>query len=180
MLATAAPLEYENGLFVLLTLEDISDLVDWEKASESLMRRARDFDGGTILVDSLLQERADEKVGIQENLMLNITGLLLPLIDQLKKTKMTKLQESYLSLIGSKIREITSPFYRTLSGEYFGLTPMQIRVSDLIKTGKTTKEIALLLNTSVRAIEFHRHSIRKKMNLTKSKQSLKSVLSKVS
>ena len=125
------------------------------------------------------KEVVEQQIRNQENMVLNITELLLPLIKKLEQTNLTEVQKSYLSLIGSTIHDITSPFYRTLSGKYFGLTPMEIKVADLIRNGKTTKEIAELLGNSIRAIEFHRHNIRKKIKIDNTSTSLKSALSEI-
>ena len=178
LLITTAPFEYDGQTLILLALEDISDLIEREKAGEMIARKRQELDEADIAFEVLLRKHAKEKVRLQENLTLNITQMLMPLIHKLKQTKLSDLQELYLSHIVATIREITSPFYRTLSGEYFGLTPMEIQVADLIRAGKTSKEIAVLLDTSVRAIEFHRHNIRKKVGITNKKESLKKVLSR--
>jgi len=45
--------------------------------------------------------------------------------------------------------------------------------------GRTTKEIATILNVSVKAVEFHRYNIRKKLRLTGNKSSLSAYLSQL-
>jgi DNA-binding CsgD family transcriptional regulator len=53
---------------------------------------------------------------------------------------------------------------------------MQIQIADLVKAGKSTKEISELLNLSDRAIEFHRNNIRNKLGLKNKKINLQSYL----
>ena len=72
--------------------------------------------------------------------------------------------------------KIVSPFLRKLSSKFLGLTPTEIQVSDLIRHGKTTKEIADMLNLSYRIVEFHRVNIRRKIGIKNKKASLMSHL----
>jgi len=71
---------------------------------------------------------------------------------------------------------IISPFTYKLSSKVLGLTPKEIHVANLVKDGKTAKEIAGLFDVSVRTIEFHRKSIRAKIGLKNSKVNLRSRL----
>ncbi|WP_299983698.1 helix-turn-helix transcriptional regulator [Desulfobacula sp.] len=61
----------------------------------------------------------------------------------------------------STLSDIVSPFLHKLSLEFLNLTPSEIQVANLVKFGKTTKEIAQILNLSGKTIEFYRKSIRK-------------------
>jgi len=56
------------------------------------------------------------------------------------------------------------------------LTPVEIRVASLIKEGLTNKEIAEILLVSKNTILFHRHNIRKKLDLKNKKINLRSHL----
>jgi DNA-binding CsgD family transcriptional regulator len=49
-------------------------------------------------------------------------------------------------------------------------------VAGLVREGKTSKEIASLINVSERGVEFHRNNIRRKLDLTNAKKNLRSYL----
>jgi DNA-binding CsgD family transcriptional regulator len=63
-----------------------------------------------------------------------------------------------------------------LSPKYLGLTPTEIRVANLVKDRRTTREIAEFMNLSGKTIEFHRDSIRKKLGLKNTKVNLRTHL----
>jgi len=65
------------------------------------------------------------------------------------------------------LQNIISPFTHKLATKYLNLTNREIQVANLIKEGKTTKEIVEILNVSASAISVHRFHIRKKLGLKK-------------
>jgi len=69
-----------------------------------------------------------------------------------------------------------SSFTYRLGSKFYNLTPSEIHVANLVKQGKTTKEIAELLRLSHRTICFHRENIRKKLGLKNQKINLTSHL----
>ncbi len=84
---------------------------------------------------------------------------------------------AYVKIIKSNLHDIVSPFYREVSSKHSSLTPKQIQISNLIKEGKTTKEIAEILCVSKAAFDFHRDKMRRKLGLNKKKVNLRSFLS---
>ena len=82
-------------------------------------------------------------------------------------------------MIKSNLNDIISPFGRVLSLSDLKLTPREIQIANLIKEGRTTKEIAKLLRLSDRTITTHRDNIRKKLGLKAKKANLRTYLSSV-
>ena len=79
-------------------------------------------------------------------------------------------------MIESNLNDITSPFAGRFSSVYALLTTAEIQIAQLVKDGKRTRQIAELMNVSVRTIESHRGSIRMKIGARNRKGSLRSLL----
>ncbi|MDY6988489.1 MAG: LuxR C-terminal-related transcriptional regulator [Thermodesulfobacteriota bacterium] len=124
----------------------------------------------------LLKRREEDKAELEEKVLSNVKGLVLPYVDALRNTRLDPKQQTYLGIIESHLNSIVSPFSAKLSAKYWGLTPREIQIAALIKEGKTSKEIAELSNVSTRAIEFHRDNIRAKLGLKNKKANLRSSL----
>ena len=97
-------------------------------------------------------------------------------MDKLKESNVSEKQKIYINVIELHLKEIISPFTRRLASKYVNLTPAEIQIATLIKQGKTTKDIADLLNLSLRTINFHRENIRDKLGLKNEKVNLRSHL----
>jgi DNA-binding NarL/FixJ family response regulator len=87
-----------------------------------------------------------------------------------------KSQKAYMTILEASLNQVTSPFLHRLSFSFSNFTPTEIQVANLLKQGKTNKEIGELLNSSSRTIAFHRDNIRKKLGLKNKKTNLKSYL----
>jgi DNA-binding CsgD family transcriptional regulator len=67
----------------------------------------------------------------------------------------------------SAFDEVHEEFLDRLKSRYPNLTPTELRLCAFLKMNMPTKEIAPLLNISVRGVEVCRYRIRKKMNITR-------------
>jgi PAS domain S-box-containing protein len=146
------------------------------KRKEELKAQARNLEEMNTALKVLLKHREEDKSELEEKVLANVKELVLPYVEALKNTKLGGKQVAYASIIESHLNDIISPFLRKLSSKHRGLTPKEIQVAGFIKAGKTTKEIAGLLNASVRAVEFHRENIRSKLGLKNKKANLRSYL----
>ncbi len=124
----------------------------------------------------LLKQREADKKELGEVVMSNIKELIDPYLDRLKKSRLTSMQKTMVDILESNLDNIVSPFISRLSSKYINLTPTEIRVANLVKEGRTNKDIAELLYLSKNTILFHRQNIRTKLGLKKTKTNLRSHL----
>ena len=124
----------------------------------------------------LLEHREQEKQELEENLLANIKKLVFPYLEKLDNRRLDAESQTYLDIIKSNLKDVISPMANRLSSSYLGLTPAEIQIADMIKHGKTSKEIATMLNVSAKAVAFHRGNIRKKLGLTNKKRNLRTYL----
>ena len=124
----------------------------------------------------LLKRREQDKDELEEKVLNNIRELIMPGVAKLKSTPLSEKQKIYLDILESNLSDIASPFLQKLSAQYMNMTPTEIQVASLVREGKTTKDIADLLNISERGVEFHRNNIRMKLGLKNRKANLRSYL----
>ncbi|MDD5712250.1 MAG: MEDS domain-containing protein [Smithellaceae bacterium] len=124
----------------------------------------------------LLKKRDEERSENDEKILSNVKKTVLPYLAKLKKTHLDPQQCSCVELLDKHLNELISPFLFKLSSAFSTLTPKEIQVASLIRDGKSTKEIAELLNVSTSAIDLHRNHIRAKLGLANQKMNLRSHL----
>ena len=147
-----------------------------EKTIEQLNMDKMMLEESNVALRVLLKKRDEGRVEIEEKILFNVKELVKPYIDKAKETELTSKQNALLSVVESNINDIISPFVRDMSLKFMKLTPMEIQVANMIKQGRTTKQIAELMNLSGRTIETHRKKIRNKIGIGNKKANLRSHL----
>jgi PAS domain S-box-containing protein len=147
-----------------------------QEKEQKLERQSQHLEEVNTALKVLLEHREEEKKKSEENILSNVQKLVFPYIEKLENSRLDDKNKTYVDIIRSNLKELISPFGNTLSSKYSILTPTEIQVADLIKHGRTSKEIASLLNVSPKAISFHRGNIRKKLGLVNKKRNLRSHL----
>jgi PAS domain S-box-containing protein len=127
----------------------------------------------------LLKKREEDKHILEESMLINVRELVIPYIERIKEARLNERQDGYLDIMEATLNDIVSPFLHRLSLEFFNLTPSEIQVANFVKFGKTTKQIAHMLNLSEKTIEFYRKRIRKKVGITNKNINLRTFLSSI-
>ncbi|GEM_PF-6543564 len=123
----------------------------------------------------LLQKRNEDKAELEQKVIANVHELLFPIIERLHKTALP-FQKSLLELLEKNIREIVSPFSRTLFFQNVALSPRELQVANYVRMGMSTKDIAEMTNLSHKTVEDHRKTIRRKLGLKENKSNLRNYL----
>ena len=164
-------------------LEISRETTEQRQAELALIERGKELENKTHELEEvnaalrvLLKHRDEDQQYFEEKIVANVKKLVLPYVEKLNNSRLNDRQMVYLDIIKSNLEDIITPFLHQLSSKYSDLTPNEIQVAGLVKDGKTTKEIAELLNSSTGAINFHRNNLRKKLGLRNKKTNLRSFL----
>ena len=141
-----------------------------------LVNKTRNLEDVNTALKVLLKKREEDKTELEEKVLLNVKELVEPYLEKLKNSELNEKQKIYADIVELNINDIISPFLGKLSSKYLKLTPSEIQISNLVRQGRRTKEIADLLHLSTRTIKFHRENIRKKLDITNTKSNLRSHL----
>jgi DNA-binding CsgD family transcriptional regulator len=117
-----------------------------------------------VALRAVLARIEDEKKEVYRNIQANVERILMPIIHALM-LNVPKLHRKYIELLRDNLEEITSPFVKQLSRTCSALTPTEVRICDMIRSGMQTKEIARIRGVSPSTISRHREHIRQKLNI---------------
>ena len=168
-------LSFLSELAMIIAKIGLKNLELKERARELAVQKDN-LEEANIALRVLLDKRQEDKKETSDNLLTNVKELIVPYIEKIKKTKLDEQQKAILSIMESNLNEITSPFARKMSQIYLNLTPVEIKVANLIRHGSNSKEISEIMNLSPRTIYNHRKNIRKRLGLENRKTNLRSHL----
>jgi DNA-binding NarL/FixJ family response regulator len=137
-----------------------------------LEEKKRDLEDMNAALRVLLKQNKQDRAELETNILANVKSVIFPFIEKLKSRNLGREEKEILSEIELLLKNITSNFSRDLSSEYIGLSSKEIQIASLIKEGKSSKEIALLLNISMYTVMSYRFLIRKKTGLIGKKVNL--------
>jgi PAS domain S-box-containing protein len=159
------------------------DVTERKRAEQALLEREEELEIKTSNLEEvntalrvLLKRREQDKTELEEKVLFNTKELVMPYVEKLKRSGLDERQKACASILESNLNDIVSPFSSRLSSLYLNFTPAEMQVANLVRYGKTTKEIAELLNVSTQTIDSHRKNIRRKMGIRNRKANLRTHL----
>lgn len=168
-----------DGVTVIMG-EDITDRVQLMHTlgeyANRLQRMESERERLMITLD-VLAMRLDEKERlVGHHCRSNIESIVLPMLDLLCLTGLNASQRELVDAIESTMCTIADGFGTTIQEADRALTPREIQIAELVRMGKTTKEIAQLLHLAFKTVDVHRANIRRKLGLANTGGNLRSSL----
>ncbi|GEM_PF-5918506 len=165
---------------VLSTFCTLRDVTGYKLAQETVRLYAKELEETNNALKVLLRQREEDRRTIEEKVHANVTQLVLPFVELLKKSKHRLPEDyAYLNILETNLREIISSFTISLARKISNLTPKEILIANLVKAGRHDKDIAAALSLSVATVKAHRRNIRKKLGISGEKTNLRSYLSDI-
>jgi len=152
------------------------DITERKRAEEELRARTKDLEEANTALKVLLNQLEKGRNDLEERILSNIRELVLPYVNNLRHGKLSVHQVSLVDTIESNLDRISSSFLQNLKLNFYNLTPREIEIANLVKEGRSIKEIAELLGVTEKTVEFHRSSLRNKLGLKNKKANLRSHL----
>jgi PAS domain S-box-containing protein len=148
-----------------------------KNGEKALKVKTKNLEEANAALKVILQRRQEDKIELEEKVVANVRELIEPYLKKIQRTRLTERQEAYLSILESNLKEVVLPFSRSLYAKFMNLTHSEIQIANLVKHGMATKEISEIFDVSIKAVEFHRHNIRKKIGIKNTNVNLRSYLS---
>ena len=128
-----------------------------------------------IALREILAHIEEEKSQITRQLKSNIDRVVMPIVKSLR-LKVNERYQSYFELLENGLKDITSPFVNKLELKYSHLSPREIEICNMIRSGYASKDIAASLHISIHTVLKQRQRIRKKLEITHKDTNLTSYL----
>jgi DNA-binding NarL/FixJ family response regulator len=139
--------------------------LDLQEANRQLTLERQALQESNTALKLVLSRIEQEKQEIHSDIKLNVEKVLKPIMNALL-VQLPPVYIKYVEMLQRGLEEITSPFISHLSNAYNSLTPSEIAICNMIRTGMRTKEIAEARGVSESTINRHRENIRDKLQIT--------------
>jgi PAS domain S-box-containing protein len=172
----------EDGVAqVLLVIRDVTRQKRAEeelrRTSSSLEEKHREVTEINMALRVLLKKRDEDREELRHSILSNLRHMVLPYLQKLKDGQASReANRLYCEIIERNLSEMASSYIWELSNRYLNLTPSEIRTAELLKKGKSTKEIAQELGVAPSTINTHREGLRRKLGITGKKTNLTTFL----
>ena len=151
-----------------------------KKSQEELIEQKQSLEETNIAMKVLLKQREEDKLELEKKVLNNVKDLVLPYVEKLKNPRLKAKDRTLVDIIDTHLQDIISPLLQRFANAKILLTPQEMQVASLVKDGKTSKEIADVLNVSETTVNFHRKNLRVKFGLTNQRTNLRSYLLSIS
>jgi DNA-binding CsgD family transcriptional regulator len=151
-----------------------------KKSQEELFDQKQSLEEANIALKVLLKQREEDKLELEKKVLSNVKDLVLPYVEKLKNSRLKLKDKTLVEIIETHLNDVISPLLQRFANAKILLTPQEMQVASLVKDGKSSKEIADVLNVSETTVNFHRKNLRVKFGLRNKRTNLRSYLLSIS
>ncbi|MCX6835550.1 MAG: LuxR C-terminal-related transcriptional regulator [candidate division Zixibacteria bacterium] len=154
---------------------DLNRTSELEAANEALQAERTMLENKNIALKEVLHQIDDHKRQAGQQLQTNVNRVVRPILHILAD-KLPPQDHHLIGLLDSTLRDLMDPFVGKIAIHSIDLTKREIEVSNMIRNGFTSKQIASVLQTSICTVNNQRRSIRKKFRIDDGHTNLESFL----
>ncbi|MCP4753909.1 MAG: LuxR family transcriptional regulator [Proteobacteria bacterium] len=169
------PFLREERLLINAVAERVGRAIEQINVEMQLEVERESLRNMNITLREVLSRIQDEQKEAGRTIQANVDKIIMPILHTLESEVSSDLKK-YILLVKRNLEEIVSPFTNKLSNDFMSLTPVEIQISNMIKNGMSTKEIARLRYISDATVNRHRENIRKKLGIKNKKINLSTFL----
>ena len=113
---------------------------------------------------NVLDRLRSEQQVVASKVQNNVDRVIIPLLHRLEEC-VTAEGKEHLELLKRALGDITAPFVDRLESIYNSLTRREVEICDMVRSGKSSKEIAASLGISIYTVHNIRARVRRKLKL---------------
>ncbi len=125
---------------------------------------------------ALLEQRGVEQKETEKKIIQNVNHLISPYFEKLEQTGLTLQQQAYIKIIKNNLMDVISPFMTKAKSVGIYLTPQELQVASMIRSGHSSKDIAEVLDITPNSVNFHRKNLRRKFKIRNRQVNLQTYL----
>ena len=152
------------------TTQDITEFLEiqtkLEQSEKELLKQKKVLEQKNIVLKELIAQIELEKNEIKDQIMSNLQNIVFP---ALEKLKLESDVNGHIDYLQKTLKNLSSSFGRRISENKLKLSPREIEVCNMVKSGLTNKEISNLLHIALHTVEKHRRMARKKLGISNTK-----------
>jgi PAS domain S-box-containing protein len=145
-----------------------------QERTTELESKTKTLEEVNIALKVLLKHQEEDRQELEDRFVMNIKQLIIPFVEKMRNTGLDQRQIAYMSIMETYLNDISSKIIKRM--HQFNFTPTEVEVATLIKEGRSTKDIAMVIGIAPSSVNTHRGNIRKKLDITNKKVNLRSHL----
>lgn len=149
-----------------------------DERTADLQKSNRKLEQNNNALKVILEQQLQAREEVEETMAAGLKKRVYPYLDLLAEG-LSPDKKEYLSVIRANLNTLAVPLTGKLTNPFWDLSAKEILVADLVKQGKNTQEISLLLNISPATTEKYRNKIRKKIGIVRNKVRLSTYLNEI-